>query len=698
VTKKSLLSLNKNSLGRFSLLLSLALTLGTVSGCFPGKGHGGGDGGGGGGGGGGSVPAITSLSPASATINTGPVTLTITGTNLGAGDVIYFGQFNPLAPSSASASTLTVTIPNSDMQATCSCTVQVQNANDKASNNLTFTIAPPPPPPLSLNPSLLPDGAVNVPYSKAVFATGGVPPYTFSVSGLPTDGISATTSASSVVISGTPTTTQSNIVIGVSASDASNTTKTANYTINVAATPATACALAGQYAFLLTGTDSSGAAAMAGSVTVATDGSLSGVVDFKDGTSLSEDQALTGTAGSCVNGSSSNTGKLSFTANGTPRSFNFAMGPDDDFGWLSESDATGAQAYGRIELQTPGTFQSFFGSYGFGLAGSDSSGNQYAIAGALCTNSEFGVTFLQADLDDDGTNSPATSETGNAGLSAPDANGRLTTTTPFTFSSGATLNLTVYVVSSSVAFVLESSPASSSSPSPVLGGIISGRPGAICLPQAQGGNFTNISIATSILWLQGGQRPAAKAAAGVVGFGGGGTASFSGILTAGGSSAQQLVNAPATFNVSSTGRGTLEFTDNNNAQHQLVFYLDGGLSAYLVELSPDFELGVATAQTGVMTKSGVNITTQTVEGPYACGSQFLPPGAPTSLPVTELTFNNAASPATVTVAGGTPEPYNFVPDGPTYQGQFPGFIFYVINPTELVLVGSAGQGLAFAVQ
>ncbi|HXW56109.1 MAG TPA: IPT/TIG domain-containing protein [Candidatus Cybelea sp.] len=678
-------------------MIPLAVTLGTISGCFPGKGHGGG---GGGGGGGGSVaPQITSLSPATAVINTGPVTLTITGTNLGPGDVIYFGQYNPLTPSSASSTTLTVTIPNSYMQATCSCLVEVQNVQDKASNNVHFTISPVPPPPLSLNPASLPDGTVNVSYSKAVFATGGVPPYTFSVSGLPADSISATTSASSVVISGTPTATQSSLTIGVSVTDASNTMKSASYTINVDSTPATACALTGQYAFLLTGTDSSGAVAMAGSLTVATDGSLSGVADFKDPSSLSEDQAITGGAGSCTNGSSPNTGTLTFTANGTQRTINVAMGPDDDFGWLSESDATGTEAYGRIELQTPGTFQSFFGSYGFGLAGSDSGGNQYAIAGALCSNSDFGVTFLQADLDDNSTNSAAASPTGgNVSFSAPDGNGRSSTTAPFTFSGGATLNLTVYVVSSHVAFLLESSPTSAGSPSPVLGGIISGQPGTICLPQAQGGNFTNISIANSILWLEGGQGAAATAAAGAVGFGGSGTAGFSGILTAASSSAQQLVNAPATFNVSSTGRGTFEFTDNNSTQHQLVFYLDGGLAAYFLELSPNFEFGAATASTGVTTKSGLNITTGTLEGPYACGSQFLPPGTATSLPVTELTFNNSASPPTVTVGNGTPEPYNFIPDGGTYQGQFPGFIFYVISPTELVLVGPTGQGLAFAVQ
>ena len=674
-----------------SLLLTLSLMMGMISGCNF-KGHGGG----GGGGGGQPAPAIASLTPSSAVVNTGPVTLTITGTNLGSADTIYFGTYS-LTPSSATSTSLVVSIPNADMQAICSCTVQVQNASDKASNNLTFTISPVPPPTLSLLPSSLPDATVNVPYSKAIFATGGMPPYTFAITGLPVDNLAATNSASSVIVSGTPSAVQSSIVIGVTVTDANNSTRSASLSINVDATAATACALTGQYAFLLTGEDSNGAVAMAGSLTVASDGSVSGIADFKDPANLSAGQTIS--AGSCTNGTYTNTGTLAFMAAGAARAFSFAMVPDDDFGWLSEADATGTQSTGRIELQNPAGFQQFFGSYGFGMVGNDGGGNPYAVAGAFCSNPSFGVTFVQADLDDNGTNAGGATGTGEPQFSAPDNNGRASTTNPFVFAA-ATLNLTLYVVNSELAFSLESSSTSAQSPSAVLGGVISGRQGSICIPQAQGGNFTNASLidTASTLWLQGGQGNLIGDAAGVVGFGGGNQATLSGTLFTPGGSAQQLVNAPGMFDVSSTGRGTFSFLDNNNTQHQLVFYLDGGLSAYLIQLTPDLEIGAAQLQTGVITKSGVDITTQTVDGPYAAGSLFLPPGTPSSLPLTEVTFNNAASPPMITVSGGESGTYNFIPAGDTYQGQALGFIFYVTNPGQLIFVGPAGHGLAFLVQ
>jgi hypothetical protein len=676
-----------------ALLLALFLMIGMISGCNF-KGHGGG-----GGGGGQPAPTITSLTPSKAVVNTGPVNVTITGTNLGSTDTVYFGTYS-LTPSSATSTSLVVSIPNSDMQATCACTVQVQNASDKASNNLTFTISPVPPPTLSLLPSSLPDATVNVAYSKAIFATGGVPPYTFAITGLPADNLVATTSATSVIVSGTPTAVQSSLPIGIMVTDANKSTESVSLSINVDATAATACALIGQYAFLITGEDSNGAVAMAGSVTIASDGSMSGIADFKDPANLSAGQTISGAAGSCTNGTYTNTGTLTFTAAGTARAFSFAMGTDDDFGWLSESDATGTQSTGRIELQDPAGFQQFFGSYGFGMVGNDAGGNHYAVAGAFCSNPSFGVTFVQADLDDNGTNAAGTTGTGEPQFSPPDNQGRVSTTNPFVFSAGATLNLTLYVVNSELAFTLESSSTSAQSPSAVLGGLVSGRQGSICIPQAQGGNFTNASLidTTSTFWLQGGQGSSIGDAAGVLGFGGGNQATLSGTLFTPGGSAQQLVNAPGTFDVSSTGRGTFSFLDNNNTQHQLVFYLDGSMSAYLIQLSPDFEIGAAQLQTGVVTKSGVDITTQTVEGPYAAGSQFLPPGTPSSLSLTEVSFNNAASPPMISVAGGESGAYNFIPVGDTYQGQGLGFIFYVTNPSQLILVGPAGHGLAFLVQ
>src|SRR5258708_34895092 len=78
----------------------------------------------------------------------------------------------------------------------------------------------PPPLPLMVTPSVPPPGAVGFPYNFLISATGGVPPFNFSLpagsSALPA-GLNLTTTNNQGVISGTPTaagTTSNNMVQG----------------------------------------------------------------------------------------------------------------------------------------------------------------------------------------------------------------------------------------------------------------------------------------------------------------------------------------------------------------------------------------------------------------------------------------------------------------------------------------------------
>jgi hypothetical protein len=654
---------------------------------------GGGKGGGGGAGGAGQnpPPAITTLVPSGAVVNTGPITVTINGQdfNLAHSLTIIFGPgtVSPTLAQSTSTS-LVVTVPNSDLQTVGNDGVQVlDNTSGKSSTVVSFKVTQVPPAALALVPAALPDATVNVAYNKAIFATGGVPPYSFTVTGLPANSLQATLLPSSLVISGTPGTVQAGLKVTVSVKDSSNSTAgPQSYSLNVDATPAAACPLVGQYAFFLTGSDSNGAAAMAGSITVAADGSVSGVFDFKDPSQLSAAQSITGAAGSCGSGAYPNMGALTFSAGGTQRTFAFAMDPDDDSGFLSETDATGTQASGRIELQIPASFQDFHGSYGFGMAGSDAGGNRYGVAGAFCSNSSFQLTSLQADLQDNGTDTQAASGTGT--YLAPDANGRSTTTSPFTFPGGMTLDLTLYVVNGGEAFALESSPTSAQSPSAVLAGSITGLPGPGCLPTAQGGNFPLLVGTGVAFWEQGGQGASAISALGVIGFGGNNQATVSGFFSPGAS----LINAPATYSFTASGRGTVSFIDSNNVPREYVLYFDGLNAAYFIGLSAAVELGRAEPMTGLP----ANQTVQSIGGPYAYGSQFVYSGA-TAPPPAQLTFDNSPSPPTVAVAGGPSGTYNLIGSGGMWQGQIgfssswlgtQGMVYLAVSPTKLMFIGS----------
>jgi hypothetical protein len=89
--------------------------------------------------------------------------------------------------------------------------------------------------PLSITTTSLPSGTVNTAYSTTVSATGGVAPYSWSVSSgvLPT-GISL---ASTGAISGTPSVSGTfNVTLGVH--DSQGTSTTANFSVTIAAAPA----------------------------------------------------------------------------------------------------------------------------------------------------------------------------------------------------------------------------------------------------------------------------------------------------------------------------------------------------------------------------------------------------------------------------------------------------------------------------
>ena len=123
------------------------------------------------------APSLTTLSPNSATAGGSPFTLTSNGSGFLSGSTVLWNGA-PLSTSYVNGNQLSASVPANLIASQGSATITVQNPGGLTSNTLTFTINAPTGGPLSIiTASPLPVGAVGVPYSQALAATGGVTPY-----------------------------------------------------------------------------------------------------------------------------------------------------------------------------------------------------------------------------------------------------------------------------------------------------------------------------------------------------------------------------------------------------------------------------------------------------------------------------------------------------------------------------------------
>jgi probable HAF family extracellular repeat protein len=154
-------------------------------------------------------PVITSLGPGLAIAGGPTFILTVVGSNfLSSGGIFTAGptvQWNgsPLVTTFVSVNQLTATVPSTLIASVGSASVTVLNPGGGVSNSVSFTIAATASPLTITAPATLPIGAVGTLYSQMLTATGGIPPYTWSlVSGALPAGLSLSKSGQ---ISGTPT-------------------------------------------------------------------------------------------------------------------------------------------------------------------------------------------------------------------------------------------------------------------------------------------------------------------------------------------------------------------------------------------------------------------------------------------------------------------------------------------------------------
>ncbi len=120
------------------------------------------------------------------------------------------------------------TVPSTSFTLTATATDGTTSQNSSVTSTFTVQNAAPPPPALAVTTTSLGSASVGAAYSATLAATGGVPPYTWSVSSLPA-GVTMSTSG---VFGGTPTAAGS-YSFTVTVTDSKGSTATASLSLTV---------------------------------------------------------------------------------------------------------------------------------------------------------------------------------------------------------------------------------------------------------------------------------------------------------------------------------------------------------------------------------------------------------------------------------------------------------------------------------
>ena len=396
-----------------------------------------------------------------------------------------------------SSSTRSVAIAGTPTQQTNSAfTIKIQDSTGGiATQSLTIAIGATLP--LSVTTTSLPAGSVNVAYPDTTLqATGGVPPLNWVIfSGSFPPGLSL---ASNGAISGTPL-TAGTFTFTVQVNDSENPTKTA--TANLSISIGNLAMVKGGYAFAFNGFTSAGnAISVAGSFTADGTGNLTnGVEDVNAVGAQPKNQTFTGTY---ILGAD-NRGTLTFSSLLGAPAYSFSINSAGSHGRLIEFDSSGTQGSGDLELRSVSTCTAttFNGNYAFGIVG-----QQIAVGGVSAAGPDVVVGSFNAA----GAVPPSTS--GSIGPGELDASTPVRVTTQDQSVSGKfaatsqstrcslmltstlqTMNFSVYPISASESFIVETDTVSTAAPM-LTAGTIEKQVGAPFVGVA-GSTFTGTSVA-----------------------------------------------------------------------------------------------------------------------------------------------------------------------------------------------------------
>jgi hypothetical protein len=388
-------------------------------------------------------------------------------------------------------------------------TIQMTDST-AAFDTQALTIAIGAPLPLQVTTTSLPDGALNVAYPSTVLqASGGVPPFAWSVTSgsLPTGLLLAANGA----IAGTPTATGTfNFTVQVADSQPIPATATAALSITVNDLGP----LTGNYALEFSGFDASGqGVVIAASFTADGLGNLTnGVEDFNSIAGPPVNQTFTGTYTLASDGR----GQLSFSSLAGSPTYAFAIDSTGSHGRLIEFDAGGIRGSGQLEKRSVSTCTSntINGDYAFGIAGNAAAVSGVSSAGPVAMAGRFAATppAIAGGQGDLGNGEMDANTPGGVLIQNPLSGTFQTTsqstrcTMTVTPNSLAGMTFSVYPVTSSRAFLVQTDTVNSAAPF-LTAGEMRAQIGAPFLGIA-GSTFTT----TSVAGLSGGAIPSGGSA------------------------------------------------------------------------------------------------------------------------------------------------------------------------------------------
>ncbi len=484
-------------------------------------------------------------------------------------------------------------ISNFTVKATDSSTPTKQTATANLSITVNAT--------LMITTTALPGGSVGTAYSTTLAASGGVTPYTWSISSgsLPAGlSINSTTG----IISGTPTATgSSTFTVTVADSESPQVTASSSLSISIATHDCpNNTTLQGSYAFVSSGwTSFTTAASMAGSFVADGNGNITtGLLDLADQGSPSIPQSGTFTGTYCVD--SNNLATMNLTYGGAltgSNTFAAALDSSDGNGHIISYDSSDRKVSGLLRKQNGSVFSTSMidGNYAFGLVGAGQAGYRFALAGEFNSN---GLGTLSGVDDSDEAAVVQSDRSLSASNFSVASTGRGTAT--ITSSIGNT-NFVFYVVSSSEMLMMAFD--TTEAPPVVLAGQV----------LQQSGTFTDASLdgISVIEWQSlGNNGSVPTATAGLISTTGTETFTLSADQNQGGT--MNTESESGTYSVSLNGRVTLTFTGGSGAP---VFYLVSKNQAFVVGTNLGVDFGVMEPQTGS------NFTTGALNGNYVGGSQ-----------------------------------------------------------------------------
>ena len=317
-------------------------------------------------------------------------------------------------------------------------------------------------------------GTTATAYTATLNATGGIPPYTWSViqGQLPAGLTLSSHTDGTGSISGTPTlATTANFTIQVADSalnpgngNPAPATASKQFSIEIDGATANNTLLSGQYAFLFNGFDSGGPVALAGTLTANANGTVTaGSVDSNRVSGVALGGSLTGTYLIGADGRGTMELTATFGAN-IPIVADYDLVLDssgnakffEDYTTTTSKDTKHTHGEGVLkQVVGPSSFgnNNFSGNYAFVLPGYELQGKPVALAGAFHANGAQTISPGSSDFNDAGTFS-SQSLSGDFTFLAGNRG-----TTALTFAPGAkpqvTLNFIFYFVTPSDLYFIE---------------------------------------------------------------------------------------------------------------------------------------------------------------------------------------------------------------------------------------------------